>query len=245
VERAAARPLTHAYSHQEQRARQRQHALAERTAEKAHEDQKREPAAGDSDDRAVATWQVESFAVGARPQKHQQGDRHHRLGELDERERPESAGDQERGEHRDDTLFVAPAPPGEAGVAREHRGGRPHACRAGGVGISRHCRSRHSRGSARSQFGGGAAPARAASIGSVASEERTQPGEERGGEELIGPDDVAYRLELTPAQLKVTWTALKTLMDDLGHDEHDVLEIVRQVLAKLPDEHAIRAIRLS
>jgi len=79
----------------------------------------------------------------------------------------------------------------------------------------------------------------------VASEERTQPGEERGGEELIGPDDVAYRLELTPAQLKVTWTALKTLMDDLGHDEHDVLEIVRQVLAKLPDEHAIRAIRLS
>jgi len=78
----------------------------------------------------------------------------------------------------------------------------------------------------------------------VASEERTQPGEERGGEELIGPDDVAYRLELTPAQLKVTWTALKTLMDDLGHDEHDVLEIVRQVLAKLPDEHAIRAIRL-
>ncbi|MCL6440617.1 MAG: hypothetical protein K6T27_03860 [Thermoleophilum sp.] len=79
----------------------------------------------------------------------------------------------------------------------------------------------------------------------MASEERTQPGEERGGEELIGPDDVAYRLELTPAQLKVTWTALKTLMDDLGHDEHDVLEIVRQVLAKLPDEHAIRAIRLS
>ncbi|GBD46091.1 hypothetical protein HRbin41_00910 [bacterium HR41] len=78
----------------------------------------------------------------------------------------------------------------------------------------------------------------------MASEERTQPGEERGGEELIGPDDVAYRLELTPAQLKVTWTALKTLMDDLGHDEHDVLEIVRQVLAKLPDEHAIRAIRL-
>jgi hypothetical protein len=79
----------------------------------------------------------------------------------------------------------------------------------------------------------------------VASEERTQPGEEGGGKELlIGPDDVAYRLELTPAQLKVTWTALKTLMDDLGHDEHDVLEIVRQVLAKLPDEHAIRAIRL-
>lgn len=62
--------------------------------------------------------------------------------------------------------------------------------------------------------------------------------------DLIGPDEVAYRLELTPAQLKVTWTALKTLADDLGHDEHDVLEVVRQVLAKLPDENAIRAIRL-
>ncbi len=62
--------------------------------------------------------------------------------------------------------------------------------------------------------------------------------------DLIGPDEIAYRLELTPAQLKVTWTALKTLADDLGHDEHDVLEVVRQVLAKLPDESAIRAIRL-
>jgi hypothetical protein len=59
---------------------------------------------------------------------------------------------------------------------------------------------------------------------------------------LIGPDDVAYRLDLTPAQLKITWTALKSYLDDFGHDERDVIEIAREVLMKLPDEHAIRSI---
>jgi hypothetical protein len=62
---------------------------------------------------------------------------------------------------------------------------------------------------------------------------------------LIGPDETAYRLDLTPAQLKITWTALKSLLDDFGHDERDVNEIVRQVLDKLPDEHAIRSIDIS
>jgi hypothetical protein len=59
---------------------------------------------------------------------------------------------------------------------------------------------------------------------------------------LIGPDEVAYRLELTPAQLKITWTALKSYLDDFGHDERDVQAIASEVLAKLPDEHAIRPI---
>ena len=59
---------------------------------------------------------------------------------------------------------------------------------------------------------------------------------------LIGPDEIAYRLELTPAQLKITWTALKSFADDFGHDERDVHEVVREVLDKLPDEHAIRSI---
>jgi hypothetical protein len=59
---------------------------------------------------------------------------------------------------------------------------------------------------------------------------------------LIGPDETAYRLDLTPAQLKITWTALKAYLDDFGHDERDVQAIAREVLAKLPDEHAIRSI---
>ncbi len=62
--------------------------------------------------------------------------------------------------------------------------------------------------------------------------------------DLIGPDDTAYRLELTPGQLKITHTALKSLLDDFGHEEHDMHRLVREVLDKLPDEHAIRAIDL-
>ena len=61
---------------------------------------------------------------------------------------------------------------------------------------------------------------------------------------LIGPDETAYRLDLTPAQLKITHTALKSLLDDFGHEEQDVHEVIKQVLDKLPDEHAIRAIEL-
>ena len=60
--------------------------------------------------------------------------------------------------------------------------------------------------------------------------------------DLIEPGETAYRLQLNAAELKITHTALKSLFDDLGHDEADVREVVRAVLAKLPDEHSIRAI---
>ena len=53
-----------------------------------------------------------------------------------------------------------------------------------------------------------------------------------------------YHLELTPPQLKLTHTALRSLLDDFGHDETEIVEIIQSVLAKLPDEHAIRAIRI-
>ena len=61
---------------------------------------------------------------------------------------------------------------------------------------------------------------------------------------LIGPDETAYRLELTPAELKVTHTALKSLMNDFGHDEYDVQRIVRSVLEKLPPASSIESIDL-
>ena len=61
---------------------------------------------------------------------------------------------------------------------------------------------------------------------------------------LIRPGEIAYRLELTAAQMKIVHTALKSLFDDLGHEEHDVREVVLSVLAKLPGEHDIRAIDL-
>lgn len=57
-------------------------------------------------------------------------------------------------------------------------------------------------------------------------------------------EQIAYTLSLTPAQLKVTHTALKSLLDDFGHDEHDVTRVIHEVINKLPDEHSIRAIDL-
>jgi len=61
---------------------------------------------------------------------------------------------------------------------------------------------------------------------------------------LIGPDEIAYRLDLTPVQLKVTYTALKSMLDDYGHEEADVQRAIREVLDKLPDEHSLRGIRI-
>jgi hypothetical protein len=59
---------------------------------------------------------------------------------------------------------------------------------------------------------------------------------------LIGPDEIADRLDLTPPQLKITWTALKSFADDFGHDERDVHRVILEVLDKLPDEHALKDI---
>jgi hypothetical protein len=57
--------------------------------------------------------------------------------------------------------------------------------------------------------------------------------------DLIGADEVAFRLELTPPQLRVVNAALRSYYDDFGHDERDVRDIVRQVLAKLPDASSL------
>ena len=57
-------------------------------------------------------------------------------------------------------------------------------------------------------------------------------------------ESINYHLELTPAQLKITHTALRSLLDDFGHDERQIGAIINEVLAKLPDEHASRAIQL-
>lgn len=63
-------------------------------------------------------------------------------------------------------------------------------------------------------------------------------------DDLIQPGEIAFRLDLTAAQLKIVHTALKSLFDDLGHEERDVKQVVGAVLDKLPGEHDIRAIDL-
>ena len=47
------------------------------------------------------------------------------------------------------------------------------------------------------------------------------------------------------AQLKITHSALKSMLADFGHDEPDVHRILREILAKLPEEASIRAIDLN
>ena len=60
--------------------------------------------------------------------------------------------------------------------------------------------------------------------------------------DLIGPDEVAFTLDLTPSQLKILHTALRSMRDDFGHDQPQIHKIIHQLLAKLPDEASIRAI---
>jgi hypothetical protein len=62
--------------------------------------------------------------------------------------------------------------------------------------------------------------------------------------EPSGARDIAFTLALTAPELKLTYTALRTLLDDFGREQHDVAEVIRGVLAKLPDEHSIRAITI-
>ena len=64
-------------------------------------------------------------------------------------------------------------------------------------------------------------------------------------DDLIAPNETAFRLDLTPAQLKVTYSALRSMLDDFGHDQPDVHRVIREVLEKLPDQASIRAIDLA
>ncbi len=60
-----------------------------------------------------------------------------------------------------------------------------------------------------------------------------QPGE--GGATLVA---------LTPGELKITHTAVRLLLDDLGREQDAERQILWRILEKMPDEHAIRAIEL-
>jgi hypothetical protein len=55
----------------------------------------------------------------------------------------------------------------------------------------------------------------------------------------------SFHLELTPAQMKITHAALRSMLDDFGHEERDVGRLLRDVLAKFPDAETVRAIDLT
>jgi hypothetical protein len=51
-------------------------------------------------------------------------------------------------------------------------------------------------------------------------------------------------VELTPQQMKITHTAARLLLNDLGREQEPERELLRGILEKLPDEHVMRAIEL-
>ncbi len=54
----------------------------------------------------------------------------------------------------------------------------------------------------------------------------------------------AVLLALSAGELKITHTAVRLLLDDLGREQDAERQILWRVLEKMPDEHAIRAIEL-
>jgi hypothetical protein len=41
-------------------------------------------------------------------------------------------------------------------------------------------------------------------------------------------------IELTDEELRIVQQALRSYLDDFGHEEADILRLIKQVLAKLP-----------
>jgi hypothetical protein len=64
---------------------------------------------------------------------------------------------------------------------------------------------------------------------------------------LGGPADEHGKVTvpLSPEQMKITHTAVKLLLDDLQRGQADEREVLRHILSKLPDEHTMRAIKLT
>ena len=44
-----------------------------------------------------------------------------------------------------------------------------------------------------------------------------------------------HTIELTEEELRLVRNALRSFLEDFGHDEADVLRSIKQVLAKLPE----------
>jgi hypothetical protein len=51
-------------------------------------------------------------------------------------------------------------------------------------------------------------------------------------------------VELSPQQMKITFSAVKLLLNDLGREQAEERTVLRGILDKLPDEHTMRAIQL-
>jgi hypothetical protein len=62
--------------------------------------------------------------------------------------------------------------------------------------------------------------------------------------EQLPDENGVLTVSLAPRQMKITHSAVKLLLNDLQRGQADEIEVLRNILDKLPDEHTIRAITL-
>jgi hypothetical protein len=93
-------------------------------------------------------------------------------------------------------------------------------------------------------------PVAASALRLLIADEAHQPDIRRLAREvLVGIDAAALegdalRLPLSAPQLKITYTAVRLLLNDLQREQDAERQILWRIVEKLPDEHAIRAIVL-
>jgi hypothetical protein len=96
----------------------------------------------------------------------------------------------------------------------------------------------------------GEVPVAASALRLLISDEAHEPDIRRLAREVLAeleqlPDENGLlTVTLTPYQMKITYSAVKLLFNDLQRQEADEIDILRNILDKLPDEHVIRAIIL-
>jgi hypothetical protein len=95
-------------------------------------------------------------------------------------------------------------------------------------------------------------PLTASALRLLISDEAHQPQIRRLAREVLAELDAAgaqegerpHSVALSPQQMKITHSALRLLLNDVRRDQADEMKLLQQILGKLPDEHAIRAIAL-
>ncbi len=94
-------------------------------------------------------------------------------------------------------------------------------------------------------------PLTASALRLLISDEAHQPQIRSLAREVLAELDTAgareertHSIALSPQQMKITHSALRGLLNDVRRDQADEMKLLQQILGKLPDEHAIRAIAL-
>jgi hypothetical protein len=92
-------------------------------------------------------------------------------------------------------------------------------------------------------------PIAASALRLLIVDEAHQPDIRRLARGVLGRIDTGFvgdalRLPLSAPEMKITYTAVRLLLNDLQREQDAERQILWRIVEKLPDEHAIRAIVL-